>query len=181
MTIRVSDGWQIYISSQVTLSNRPALIQTLPWAHASLEYMSACISADLTRQPWTQDTTHLTNRGLALQIQIEAEIKSERADRNTGIWVWLVDQPESSEELTVITETKMWSATEQSSAWWARKWMKRQRIRMRGWTDRRHIKPPYLPVPECRFILNAVSTAGPSWKDRQTWVRRQCQTVGRER
>lgn len=29
-----------------------------------------------------------------------------------------------------------------------------------------------LPIPECRLILNAVSTAGPSLKNRQTQVRR---------
>lgn len=29
-----------------------------------------------------------------------------------------------------------------------------------------------LPIPECRFILNAVNTAGPSLKNRQTQVRR---------
>lgn len=96
---------------------------------------------------------HLISRSRALQIQPEAKTDAKKADRHTGFGTELLGRVQRDER------GNGWKEQEQMM------------MMIKGMVRQASQTGSVLPIPECRFILNAVNTAGPSLKNRQTQVR----------
>lgn len=134
--------------------------------------MCACTCAVLTHQPWKQNTAHFTTSSQDHHIWPEAKME---ADRQTHIWALsrtsrkqgLIHSQHRSRD-TVNYWAELDTTAERADEL-------RTEEDEDERTDRQAShKASDLPVPECRFILNAVSTAGPSSKNRDRKVREWC-------